>query len=211
MVATLDGLLARHPRRLGRRAGVRRFRDELLAERERAAEELLGEGPMREEVLLELAGSRERVAAWRLPERSGLGTVQDGLRHTYRDGRRRFRRASSGRGGRLRRMHRWRKQVKRLRYAAEILDFGGLARRTNELAEVLGEERDLALLAKRIRVTSKHERAGEGGRRRLLKVIARRRRKLRRRALNLGGRVYRRRPRVFIKRIGRRYASRAGR
>jgi CHAD domain-containing protein len=211
MVATLDGLLARHPRRLGRRAGVRRFRDELLAEHERAAEELLGEGPMREEVLLELAASRERVAAWRLPERSGLGTVQDGLRYTYRDGRRRFRRASSGRGGRLRRMHRWRKQVKHLRYAAEILDFRGLARRTSELAEVLGEERDLALLAKRIRVASKHERAGEGGRRRLLKVIARRRRKLRRRALNLGGRVYRRRPRVFIKRIGRRYASRAGR
>ena len=58
MVATLDGLLARHPRRLGRRAGVRRFRDELLAEHERAAEELLGEGPMREEVLLELAASR---------------------------------------------------------------------------------------------------------------------------------------------------------
>jgi CHAD domain-containing protein len=108
-------------------------------------------------------------------------------------------------------MHQWRKQVKHLRYAAEILAFGGLARRADELAEVLGEERDLALLAKRIRIASRVERGGEGGRKRLLKVIARRRRKLRRRALNLGGRVYRRRPRVFIKRIGRRYASRAGR
>jgi CHAD domain-containing protein len=210
MVATLDALLARHPRRLARRAGVVRFRDELLAERERAAEELLSDGPMRKEVLLQLAGSRERVAAWRLPERAGIGTMQDGLRLTYREGRRRFRRAGGGRGGRLRRMHEWRKQVKHLRYAAEILDFEDLARRTNELAEMLGEEHDLALLAKRIRAASREEKRGAGARGRLLKVIARRRRKLRRRSLALGGRLYRRKPRAFIKRIGRRYESRAG-
>jgi len=183
--------------------------EQLLAERERAAQELLGEGPLREEVLLKLAGSRERVAAWRLPERGGIGTVQEGLRHTYREGRRRFRDARGG-GGRLRRMHRWRKQVKHLRYSAQILALEGLARRTNELAEMLGEERDLALLAKRIRAAERGERHHGDGRSKLLKVIARRRRKLRRRAFALGRHLYRRRPRAFIKRVAESHASRAG-
>ena len=210
MLATLDGLLDRHPRGLARRTGVRRLRERLLAEREQAAAELLGDGPARGDVLRRLSDSRERVAAWRLPDRGGMGNVEAGLRHTYRAGRRRRERAAAGGGGRLRRMHAWRRQVKHLRYAAEILRLEDLARRADELAELLGEERDLALLAKRIRAVGRGEQHGADARRRLLKAIARRRRKLRRRAFALGGRIYRRKPRAFIERVARSYASHAG-
>jgi len=189
---------------------VRSLRERLLAEREQATAELLGDGPLRSDVLRQLTESRGRVAAWRLRERNGIGTVETGLRQTYRAGRQRYRRAGGGRGSRLRRMHAWRRQVKHLRYAAEILRLDGLAGRADELAEVLGEERDLALLAKRIRADGASERRGKGARRRLLKAISRRRRKLRRRAFALGARVYRRRPRAFIERVGRRSGNRAG-
>jgi CHAD domain-containing protein len=210
MLATLDGLLDRHPRGLARRAGVRSLRDRLLTEREEAAGDLIGDGSVRADALRRLTDSRARVAAWRLPEREGIGNVEAGLRHTYRAGRRRRERAAGGRGGRLRRMHEWRRQVKHLRYAAEILRLEDLARRADELAEMLGEERDLALLAKRIRAAERGERHHGDGRSKLLKVIARRRRKLRRRAFALGRHLYRRRPRAFIKRVAESHASRAG-
>lgn len=210
MLATLDSLLERHPRALARGVAVESLRERLLAEREQATTELLGDGPLRRDVLRQLTESRGRVAAWPLRERSGIGTVETGLRQTYRAGRRHYRRAAGGRGSRLRRMHVWRRQVKHLRYAAEILRLDGLAGRADELAEMLGEERDLALLAKRIRADGASERHGKRARKRLLKVIARRRRRLRRRAFAKGERVYRRRPPAFIERVARRYANRAG-
>ncbi len=210
MIATLDGLVDRQPRALARRAGVRRIREQLLSERERAARDLLGDSPVRDDVLRKLTDSRARAAEWKLPDRDGIGTVEGGLRRTYRAGRRRQRRVTGGRGGRLRRMHAWRKQVKHLRYSAEILKLSGIARRADQLAEILGEEHDLALLAKRIKADGRGERRGRGGRRRLLRLIARRRKKLRRRALALGGRIYRRTPGAFIEHVAERWISRAG-
>jgi CHAD domain-containing protein len=106
-------------------------------------------------------------------------------------------------------LHAWRKHVKNLRYAAEALDTAGtaskrtrrVARRTERLGELLGEDHDLALLAREVR---KRRGLFVGERRTykaLLKLIARRRKRMRRRALRLGEPLYRRRPKRFAKRL----------
>jgi hypothetical protein len=122
MVSTLDALVARHPRKLGRRRGVRELREDLERERIRAGARTLGDAVTRELVAEELADVRARVTRWKLSEsRSATGLTEPGLEHVYRAGRTGRRRAGRGRAG-PRVLHKWRKHVKDLRYAAEALD-----------------------------------------------------------------------------------------
>jgi hypothetical protein len=120
MVSTLDALVERHPRKLGRRhRGVMELRADLERERMRASARTLGDVVTRERVAQELADARARVAKWRLPKkRSAAELTGPGLEHIYRTGRRRAGRGRAGPGV----LHRWRKHVKDLRYAAEALD-----------------------------------------------------------------------------------------
>jgi hypothetical protein len=60
--------------------------------------------------------------AWSLSDRPGIETVEPALKRLYGRGRQRYRRAALGRGNRTRTLHVWRKRVKELRYAAEMLD-----------------------------------------------------------------------------------------
>ncbi len=222
MLETLDNLIKRHPRRLTGQGGVIRLRATLLAERERARRETLSDPRAQVQVLAELRACRVRVAAWQLTEHGELELVQAGLLHLYRQGDKRRRRATRAKKTDIHRMHEWRKRVKDLRYAAEMLQpakdgaqrtapkgkrsrarherlrkdrawLKRMARRADELGEVLGEDHDLAVLALRI------EREAEGpdnkgatkrARKALLKLIAERRRKLQRRALREGKRLY---------------------
>jgi CHAD domain-containing protein len=198
----------------------------LVAEREAAQARTLGDAVMRAEVLAELQAIRARVAAWHLASARGMRLVEPGLERLYRQGRRRYRRAAGGRGNRGRALHEWRKRVKDLRYAAEVLDrqdaaargarrrgrakgkgakpIRELARAADRLGEALGEEHDLALLAERIRAQGRRgagpARLGRGSRRAILKVIARRRRRLRADTLRDGARLYKRRPKRFLAR-----------
>ena len=126
MVSTLEGLMRRHPRKLGRRAGVRRLRTLLVAERDRAAQETLTDASMRAQVLADLRTARARMTSYRLSDsdaNDGLWAVEPALGGIYRRGRRRQRRALKGsRAERALLLHRWRKRVKDLRYACEALD-----------------------------------------------------------------------------------------
>jgi len=155
--------------------------------------------------------------------------VEPGLARIYRQGRRRHGRAGRGSGDRGRALHEWRKRVKDLRYATEMLDrrdpaarakrrrargtdaklIGELARRADRLGEALGEEHDLAVLAERVREQSGGRaggaRLGRGSRRAILRVIARRRRALRARTLREGARLYGRRPKRFVAGVRRAY------
>jgi hypothetical protein len=236
MLATLERLLARNPRKLERRRSVARLRRQLEADRDRAASGvLLGDAATRRELISQLRAMRARVLQWRLPERPGMTLAAGGLGRIYRQGRRRYRRAARGKGERTRAMHEWRKRVKDLRHAAEMLDRrdpdgdrGGhrgrrrrgrrrrrklheaarirrLAKRADALGEVLGEDHDLAVFAERLRSDPAIQ-LGRRSRRTLLRSIARRRRRLRRRALRDGARVYRRRPKAFVARIQAAYA-----
>ncbi|HYM54449.1 MAG TPA: CHAD domain-containing protein [Solirubrobacteraceae bacterium] len=203
MVGTLDGLLQRHPRKLGRRPSLRKLRGRLLSERDQATELALGDAAARRRVLEELRAARGRVAHWQLRDRPGIAIAQPGLERLYRQGRNRYMAAAGGRGDRGRALHEWRKRVKDLRYAAEMLGVGRLARRADRLGETLGEDHDLALLAARVRRREERSRIGRRTRKTLLKLIARRRRELRERALSDGARLYRRPPKRFVRRLRR--------
>jgi CHAD domain len=201
LVSTLDALVARHQRRLGARRGVEELRADLERERLRASARTLGDGATRELVAEELAEVRARVASWKLPaKRSAAKLTHVGLEHIYRAGRSGRRRAGKRSAG-PRTLHRWRKHVKDLRYAAEVLDVARVARRADGLGEMLGEEHDLMLLAERVRAHKRLKRRRKRTRRRLLRAIARRRRRLRERALREGEHLYARRPGRFLRKM----------
>jgi hypothetical protein len=176
MLSTLDGLMRRHPRALARRRGVLELRRRLRAEHARMERETLADPAARAEVLGELQALRWRVAAWSLSDRDGIELIEADLERVYRQGRKRFRHVARRRGDRMIAMHEWRKRVKDLRYAAELLERRGagdsphsgrsagsgraarsgerlrkLARRADALGELLGEEHDLAVFAARVR------------------------------------------------------------
>jgi CHAD domain-containing protein len=208
MVGTLDALLERHPRKLGRRRPLIELRKLLVAERAAAARQTLGDQATRREILCKLSGLRERAQQWSLPERPGIAIVERDLRRIYRDGRQRKRRVARGKGG-ARATHEWRKRVKDLRYGAEMLGLRPLARRADRLAELLGEEHDLVVLTGLLPAAGRASFKGKRGKRArkaLLKRIARRRRHLRKRALREGERLYRRRPKKFARRVRRAHA-----
>jgi CHAD domain-containing protein len=204
LLSTLDALIEHHPRKLGKHKGVRRLRRRLLTEQRRTQVDDV----TRAQVLAELRRFRARTEGWRLADREDILLIEVGLRRCYRDGRRGRRRAGRAKGERGPAMHEWRKDVKELRYAAELLQRPRLAERADELGELLGEEHDLAILAERVRRAGKRSRAGakridRSTRKLLLKRIARRREELQKRALRDGERLYARSPKRFIARIRR--------
>jgi hypothetical protein len=156
-----------------RRRGVKRLREALEAERRASAGKALEDAATRAHVLGELRAIRQRVMGWQLSGRPGVEALERDLRRIYGDGRKRMRRAARGKGDRARAMHQWRKRVKDLRYAAEMLErrdpgerkrrrrrraredpgarrLRRLARRADRLGEALGEEHDLVMLAQRV-------------------------------------------------------------
>jgi CHAD domain-containing protein len=207
LLSTLEDLIARHPGKLASRGGVLRLRRRLQQECAGAAEQALAESARHAGVLGELRAMRMRVGEWELAERGGIEAIEPALERLYGKGRKRMRGAAKAKGEarRARSLHEWRKRVKDLRYVAEMLGVRKLAKRADDLGELLGEEHDLAVLAQRVRGEAKAGRkAGAPGRRTrelLLKLIARRRKKLRKRALRDGKRLYERKPARFVRRM----------
>ncbi|HWD10353.1 MAG TPA: CHAD domain-containing protein [Solirubrobacteraceae bacterium] len=235
LLATLEGLIESHPDKLAGRGGVARLRAHQRSERDRAWRATLADSAARALTLEELRACRARVAAWQLAQRDGVGLALPGFTRVYRQGRKRFRRAARRRGEPTLVLHRWRKRVKDLRYAAEALQWRAddaqnrvkpkgrrarracararkqgawlrrLARRADDLGELLGQEHDLAVLAGYVRTlgagAAPTPRVGARTRRRILKLIAARRRKLRKRALSDGERLYRPAPARLASRL----------
>jgi CHAD domain-containing protein len=226
LLATLDALIERHPAKLAGRKGVARLRRHLAQELMLARRRTIEDPLTRARALGELRAFRERVLVWDLSDRQGIAIVEPGLQRLYTNGRERWQDAEDARGDRTHEMHEWRKRVKDLRYVAEMLESRGpaptrkngkpdqrlhqLASRADALGELLGDEHDLAVLAAWISANAGRRpvRAGRGTRRTLLALIARRRRELRRQALREGERLYRARPKKFLRRV--RASSRAG-
>ncbi|HEX3693680.1 MAG TPA: CHAD domain-containing protein [Solirubrobacteraceae bacterium] len=127
-----------------------------------------------------------------------------GLRLLYRSGRRRYRNVKRSHGCDPQRMHDWRKRVKGLYYALDMLGgkqahaMAAITRRAERLGDVLGDEHDLWMLAEY--VSSERAPAEETARALLLELIERRREQLRMKALRLGSRLYSRKPARFAKR-----------
>jgi len=142
-----------------------------------------------------LLQARERSRNW--PVANDLDLLTTAMRRTYRQGRACYHAACESPTDEH--LHAWRRQVKYSAYQLEAL--GPLApgrmkkrqRRCAKLAKVLGRDHDLLLLQQRI--VAVHLDATS--RLRASAAIRRERRRLQRRALHLGKRLYRVRPRRF--------------
>lgn len=198
-VATLNNLRARHRDRL---AGEPI--DALLSRLEQDRGTAQGGDPELE-VLANVAEIRSEMLRWNLLEHDS-DALAAGLRSIYRDGRNRYKRVKRSRARDPERMHDWRKRVKSLYYALDML--GGkqasatakLTRRSDRLGEALGEEHDLWMLSDFLQ---REDQLDERTRRLLLALIERRREQLRKRALRLGAHLYARRPARFTAQAGR--------
>jgi CHAD domain-containing protein len=198
-IATFADLRSRHPDEL---AGGRL--DALLwrLEQDRAAAR---GGDPELEVLADVAEMRHDLLRWNLLEHDS-DALTAGLRSIYRDGRARYKRVKRSSARDPQRMHDWRKRVKSLYYALDML--GGkqatatakLTRRADRLGEALGEEHDLWMLASFL---ESERQLDDGTRELLLELIEQRREQLRKRALRLGARLYARKPARFAARAGK--------
>lgn len=198
-IATLGDLRARHPDELGGQA-IELLLGRLAQDRDRTR------GPDPElAVLADIAGMRRDLLRWNLLEHD-REALSVGLRSIYRDGRRRYKRVKSSRARDPERMHDWRKRVKSLYYALDML--GGkqapatakLTRRADRLGEALGEEHDLWMLASFVEDDPLLD---QQAREPLLEIVQWRRKRLRKRALKLGACLYARKPGVFATRAGK--------
>jgi CHAD domain-containing protein len=148
-----------------------------------------------------LEEARVRVSRWPL-ERDGFEALEDGLRRTYRRGRRDWQAALSEPS--TERLHEWRKRVKDLWYHCTLLEetwtpvMSALADEAHEASDRLGDDHDLVLLL-------------EWGAEPLESLIAERRRELQDEAFAYGARLYADKPKVFVRRIERWWSAGAAR
>jgi CHAD domain-containing protein len=200
-LATLHALSERYPKALTPER-VRPLGERLEGERGEAIEP-----SERDAVLADIAAMRRQLARWNLVEYD-FQALAPGLRRIYREGRRRRRRVMRGDALNAQDLHDWRKRVKSLYYVLDML--GGTkskgarraTRRANRLGDVLGEEHDLWMLRTYIERHPDALRGDDSTRDALLRSIERRRARLRRRALKLGARLYKRKPGSFTRRMG---------
>jgi CHAD domain-containing protein len=203
----LVGALDRLAERLGdpdSRRAMAGVREALLEHKRALLSRVLDEEDAPANVVATVQEARKRLKDWDLDE-DGWSALKDGLRWIYTRGHRAFRQASDRPS--VEALHQWRKRVKDLRYAVEILrpvrpgflvDLGEQAHR---LADALGDDHDLAVLREVLtdpaRGIGADASAGP-----ILTLIDDRRAELRQDAIRLGRLVYRDRPKVFVKRIG---------
>lgn len=206
LIGVVDDLTERFAGRLWPGA-YERLREE-LASRHRTHEAALHtDRQLVTDVVMCLKTARARYVAW--PTSSTVvddyESVRRGIRRVYRRGQRSMRIALERPTAVT--YHEWRKRVKYLRYQMEMLRelwpdlMEGLASSLARLAEDLGSEHDLAVLADIVKrspelVPRYHDRDL------LLTVIEGRRAELQHEARRLGRLVYLERPDVFVARIG---------
>ena len=146
----------------------------------------------------------QRLASARLVAR-GWPAIGRGLRAVYRRGRRRMP-AAKERHPTSECLHAWRRHVKRYWHVLELFEVAdpdrlrGVVADARRLAEVLGQEHDLSLLAAHLEGhRSRHTAAHVE----VLRELEDRRSRLTRRARKLGARVYAERPREVAEHMRR--------
>jgi CHAD domain-containing protein len=165
-----------------------------------------------DEVLADIAAMRDQLARWSLVD-TDFDTLAPGLRRIYAEGRHRYARCAHNHGREERDMHDWRKRVKSLYYALDMLGAkkaSGARRatnRANRLGDLLGSEHDLWMLCAYVEEHPEPFAEDDATRTELLKRIEQRRRRLRKRALVLGASLYKRKPDKFTRRIARALAD----
>jgi CHAD domain-containing protein len=149
-----------------------------------------------------LVEARLRVNEWTL-ERDGFDAISPGLRRTYRQGRKRMRKAFKS--GDERAYHAWRRRVKDLWHQLQLLQpgraemIGPLVSDLDALGEALGTDHDLAMA--RQSVTDDGGSGSDAHRDEALGMIDDWTAGLRDRSRELGVTIYQPGPDAFVKRI----------
>jgi CHAD domain-containing protein len=209
LVETLDALSDRFTDELA--PGVADgLRSQLSAEHERALQALRDDDTLVARTVGELDEARTRTAAWTFAD-DGFAALEPGLRRIYRRGRRSVRTAE--REPTDENLHEARKRVKDLWHATQLLrpaapkKLKRLSKRAHGLADLLGDDHDLAVLRERIRANPQCF-ADEAAQQALLAVVDRRRRALQRRAFKLGREIYAQKPKRFVAAVRRGWRKR---
>jgi CHAD domain-containing protein len=146
-----------------------------------------------------LREARRRVDDWPLEDDS-FRALRDGLESTYRRGRRDFKAVQANAS--VEALHEWRKRVKDLWYHHSLLRalwppvMEAVGDEAHELADRLGDDHDLAVLADWIR---EHTDAGPE----FFDAVDRRRAELQAEAITLGARLYADKPKAYVRRLRR--------
>jgi CHAD domain-containing protein len=164
---------------------------------------LRGTGPL-ESARRTLRAVRSRSEHWHVG-RHGWSVLGAGLKRTYSQGRRAFAQAHAQRSDD--RLHEWRKQIQYFWHQLQILQplgSGPLAKlleQTHRLADLLGDDHDLALLRERA-VKTREVFPTAAAHRALIALIDRCRTGLQDEALQLGQHLYEEKPAAFTARLG---------
>jgi CHAD domain-containing protein len=176
------------------------FRERLVADSD-AHEAGNGSAEESRNAALALAGVRDRVEIWPLPEDGGPECLAEGFERVYAKARRARRRAA--RRPTSVRLHELRKRTKDVWYAGQLLDplaqkwVRKLRRRSHRLSDALGDDHDLVVLVDRAEQLG--DTFGPGELELLRALTERRRRALEREALERAGRLYRRKPHKLVR------------
>jgi CHAD domain-containing protein len=128
-----------------------------------------------------------------------------GLKYIYKQGRAAFKTARASPTPVL--MHEWRKKAKSLGYGLELIKglgpakLAGMIRSSDALTEALGDNHDLFLVLRSLRLEHRAFPAGDFAP--LARRIGRKRAKLQERAFKLGQRLYGEKPGGFEQRLDR--------
>jgi len=152
---------------------------------------------------VELWKTRRSIRDWPL-EKDSFSAIAAGLEETFRCGRKAL--ASARESRHMQDFHEWRKRVKDHWYHVRLLNriwgdvMSGYQQALKELEDVLGQDVNLGVMQKQA-----HEWARQGPRQlpagSLDKAVQSARRDLRRRALEIGDKIYAEKPRVFSRRL----------
>jgi CHAD domain-containing protein len=203
LVETLDDLVRRYADEIPDGAFAR-LRGQLAAEQERAHERLEHDAAAIDGTRDALDRARTRVAAWPLTAGAGPAVLASGFERVYRRGRRALRAARKD--PTVENLHELRKRAKDLWHAAQVARpvdpkrMRKLAQSAHKLADVIGEDHDLAVLGEAAARRGATLRPDELA---LLRALVdRRRARLTREALERGRRVYAAKPRKLVRRFG---------
>jgi CHAD domain-containing protein len=199
MIQTLDQLSDRYVGQLPETA-FERIREALVQARDEERKALVGSA-LGARAVGELGSVRVRVGDWKLA-RGGWPGIEGGLLRSYRDGRNAYARARTHRG--VEEWHAWRKRVKDLWYEQRLLTGAcgpvvkGQAKDAHLLADLLGDDHDLAVLRQSLAGGGAHAAADVDA---VVHLIDHRRAELQEEALLIGARVYAEKPKAFVKRM----------
>ncbi len=183
---------------------VEAIRRALAARKEDLSRRVFGEGNPLESAASAVAEARRGVKRWKVAG-DGRDVLEAGLKRIYRRGSRAFREATASPSDEH--LHEWRKRVKDLWHVLELLrsigpdDLRGRAEEAHQVADLLGDDHDLAVL----RLAIADPDAGFGTESEVAPILARldrRRSEIQAEAISLGRSVYARKPGAFVELAG---------